>query len=53
MKKIIIAVLVTVLVLVLITPIVLAKPDMNKPLRTTGVELVKKITLHGKHGGGG
>jgi hypothetical protein len=48
-----IAVLVAVLVLVLIAPAVLAKPDMSKPLPATDVELVKKITLHGKLGGGG
>ena len=53
MKKLIFAILVAVLVLVLITPAVLAKPDMDKPLPATGVELVKKITLHGKPGGGG
>jgi hypothetical protein len=53
MRKLIIAVLVAVLVLVLIAPAVLAKPDMNKPLPATDVELVKKITVHGKPGGGG
>jgi hypothetical protein len=53
MKKLIIAVLVAVLVLVLIAPAVLAKPDMNKPLTATDVELVKKITVRGKPGGGG
>jgi hypothetical protein len=52
-KKLIVAILVAVLVLVLITPAALAKPDMDKPLPATGVELVKKITLHGKPGGGG
>jgi hypothetical protein len=44
---------VAVLVLVLLTPAALAKPDMDKPLPATDVELVKKITLHGKPGGGG
>jgi hypothetical protein len=53
MKKLIFAILVAVLVLVLITPAVLAKPNMDKPLPATGVELVKKITLNGKPGGGG
>jgi len=53
MKKLIVAILVAVLVLVLITPAVLAKPDMDKPLSATDVQLVKKITLHGKPGGGG
>jgi hypothetical protein len=53
MKRLMIAVLVAVLVLVLIAPAVLAKPDMSKPLPATDVELVKKVTLHGKLGGGG
>jgi len=53
MKKLTIAVLVAVLVLVLIAPAVLAKPDMDKPLPATDVELVKKVTLHGNPGGGG
>jgi hypothetical protein len=53
MKKLIVAILVAVLVLVLIAPAALAKPDMDKPLLATDVELVKKITLHGKPGGGG
>jgi len=53
MKRLIAAVLAAVLVLVLVAPAVLAKPDMSKPLPATDVELVKKITLHGKLGGGG
>jgi hypothetical protein len=53
MKKLIVAILVAILVLVLITPAVLAKPDMGKPLPATDVQLVKKITVHGKPGGGG
>jgi len=53
MKKLIAAVLAAVLVLVLVAPAVLAKPDMSKPLPATDVELVKKVTLHGKSGGGG
>jgi hypothetical protein len=53
MKRLIVAISVAVLVLVLIPPAALAKPDMDKPLPATGVELVKKITLHGKPGGGG
>lgn len=53
MKKLLIAILVAVLVLVLIAPAVLAKPDMDKPLPATDVELVNKVTLHGKPGGGG
>jgi len=53
MKKLLIAIVVAVLVLVLITPTVLAKPDTDKPLPATGVEVVKKVTLRGNHGGGG
>jgi hypothetical protein len=53
MKRLIVGILVAVLVLVLITPAVLAKPDMNKPLPATGIELVKKVTLSGKPVGGG
>jgi hypothetical protein len=53
MKRLVLGVLVAVLVLALIAPAVLAKPDMNKPLPATNVELVKKVTLHGKPGGGG
>jgi hypothetical protein len=53
MKRLMVGVLVAVLVLVLIAPAVLAKPDMNKPLPATDVELVKKVTLRGKPGGGG
>jgi hypothetical protein len=53
MKKVIVGILVAVLVLVLAAPAVLAKPDMNKPLPATDVQLVKKATLHGKPGGGG
>ena len=53
MKRLIAAVLAAVLVLVLVAPAVLAKPDMSKPLPATDVELVKKVTLHGKSGGGG
>jgi metacaspase-1 len=53
MKRLIVGILVAVLVLVLIAPAVLAKPDMGKPLPATDVELVKKITIHGKPGGGG
>ncbi len=53
MKKLIVAILVAVLVLVLLTPVALAKPDKDKPLPATNVELVKKVTLHGKPVGGG
>jgi hypothetical protein len=53
MKKLVFAIVVAVLVLVLITPAALAKPDMDKPLPATDVQLVKKVTLHGNPGGGG
>jgi len=53
MKKLMVGVLVAVLVLVLVAPAVLARPDMNKPLPATDVELVRKVTLNGKPGGGG
>lgn len=53
MKKLIVAILVAVLVLVLLTPVALAKSDKEKPLPATNVELVKKVTLHGKPVGGG
>jgi hypothetical protein len=53
MKRLTVGILVAVLVLVLIAPAVLAKPDMDKPLPATDVEVVKKITIHGKPGGGG
>src|SRR4030042_6696484 len=53
MKKLMVAILVAMLVLVLIAPGVQAKPDMNKPLPATDVQLVKKLTIHGKPGGGG
>lgn len=53
MRKLIVGMLVAVLVLVLVPPAVLAKPDMDKPLPATGVEVVQKVTLHGKPGGVG
>lgn len=53
MKRLMAGMLVAVLVLTLIAPAVLATPDMDKPLPATDVELVKKVTLHGKPGGGG
>ncbi len=53
MKKLIVAILVAVMVLVLITPAVVAKPDVDKPLPATDVELVKKVTLQGRPAGGG
>jgi hypothetical protein len=53
MKKAVIGVLVAVLIIVLVAPAVLAKPDMNKPLPASDIQLVKKATVHGKPGGGG
>ena len=56
MKKVIVALLVAVLVMALVPPVALAQqPDKGKPVTATDVELVKKVTLHGKkpHPGGG
>jgi len=53
MKKLLVALVVAVLVMVLIAPAALAKPDKDRPLPATDVELVKKVSLHGNHGGGG
>ncbi len=53
MQKLTSGILAAVLILLLLTPIALAKPDIGKPLPATDVELVKKITLHGKPGAGG
>lgn len=53
MKKLMVAILVAMLVLVLMAPGVQAKSDMNKPLPATDVQLVKKVTIHGKPSGGG
>jgi hypothetical protein len=53
MKKLLLGALVAVLALTLVAPTALAKPDTGKPLPATDVELVKKVTLHGKPGGGG
>ncbi|MGQ9545657.1 MAG: caspase family protein [Dehalococcoidia bacterium] len=53
MKRLMVAILGAVLLVALVTPAAMAKPDMNKPLPATDVELVKKVTSHGKPGGGG
>jgi len=53
MKRLIIAILVSVLVLVLLTPAALAEPNKDKPLLATGIELVRKVTLQSRPGGGG
>ena len=53
MKKIMIFVLLTALVLLLIPSMATAQPDKDKPLPATNVELVKKITLKGSKAAGG
>jgi len=53
MKRLLISIVAAVLVLVFVAPDVLARPDMNKPLPAADVELVKKVTIHGKPGGAG
>jgi hypothetical protein len=53
MKRLLIAILLAALVMVLLTPIALAKSDKDKPLPATNVELIKKVSLHGKPVGGG
>jgi hypothetical protein len=52
MKKLILGILVAMLVMVLLAPTALAKPDMSKPLPATDVQLVKKVTVEGKAGSG-
>ena len=53
MKKVLVASLIAALMLILVTPAAIAKPDKDKPLPATNVELVKKVTLKGKPVGGG
>ena len=53
MKKLITAILLVVLILVLLPSAAVAKPDKDKPVPATDVELVKKVTLRGKPVGGG
>jgi hypothetical protein len=53
MKKLLLGILVAVLALVLVASPASAKPDIHKPLPASDVELVKKVTLHGRPGGGG
>jgi len=52
MKKLVFAILVPVLILVVVASGALAKPDTDKPLPATDVELVKKVNIQGKPGGG-
>ena len=53
MKKVLVASLIVALMLILVTPAAIAKPDKDKPLPATNVELVKKVSLKGKPVGGG
>ena len=53
MKKVLVASLIAALMLILVTPAAIAKPDKDKPLPATNVELVKKVSLKGKPVGGG
>jgi len=53
MKKVIIAILLAALMLMLTAPIALAKPDKDKPIPASDIELVQKITLKGKPVGKG
>jgi hypothetical protein len=52
MKKVFIAVLVAAVLLLLEAPIALANPEKGNPSPASNVELVKKVTLHGKPSGG-
>jgi len=53
MKRVLISVLIAALMLVLVTPAAIAKPDKDKPLPATNVELVEKVTLRGRPAGKG
>ena len=53
MKRVLISVLIAALMLILVTPAAIAKPDKDKPLPATNVELVKKVTLRGRPVGRG
>jgi len=53
MKRVLISILIAALMLILVTPAAIAKPDKDKPLPATNVELVKKITLRGRPVGRG
>jgi hypothetical protein len=52
MKKVFIAILAVALLLLLEAPVAFANPEKDRPLPATDVELVKKVTLKGKPGGG-
>jgi hypothetical protein len=51
--KKLLGILVAVLAIALMASPALAKPDTHKPLPATDVELVKKVTFHGRPSGGG
>jgi hypothetical protein len=53
MKRVIVIALVAALVIALMPLVAVAKPDKDKPLPATNIELVKKVTLHGRPQGGG
>ena len=53
MKRILVSVLVTTLVIMLVSPAAFAKPEREKPLPASGVELVKKVTVKGPKARGG
>jgi len=53
MKRVLISVLIAALMLILVTPATIAKPDKDKPLPATNVELVEKVTLRGRPAGRG
>ncbi len=53
MKRFLILLLAISLVLLLVTPVAFAKPDKDKPLQASDVELVKKVTLKGPKAPGG
>lgn len=53
MKKLVIAIISTLFIMTLLFPAALARPDIDRPLPATEVELIKKVTVRGKPVGGG
>jgi len=53
MKKVVISLLVLGLVMLVTSPVVLAKSEKDKPTHATDIELVKKVTLKGPQARGG
>jgi len=53
MKKILIVLLAVGLLSLLVSPVALAKPDKDRPLPASNVELVKKVTIKGPKASGG